>query len=672
MRADWVRPAAICLLGLAPVVVPAAPSGSLEYTVSYERRLVGGLSVSRQVASRHIAYGYSVNGRGPKLEFDFTLDSSRLPRTLRVSGVDTLQVAAEETLKSNGRLSDWHSPVDTGVVQQGVFYASFYQSPEGDAMLARALLAAKEKTLLLAPAGTARLEMAQERHLSAGARTVSVRLYLITGVDFAPIALWLTDDRELFAKVDSGLSVIRKGWESQASLLREAQKQVLDTHDAATATRLQSHPQGPVLFEHALVFDADAGRMRKDTSVLVNGNRIFAVGRDGTITFPADTQKIDAAGAALLPGLWDMHVHLRDNVDGMLNIVNGITTVRDMGNTLDNITNWRARYAAGELIGPRILPAGLIDGVGPNTTNGVHVATAEQLSTAITSFADNGYIEIKLYSSFPKELIPEAVREAHSRGLRVGGHVPVGLRLEDVVRLGFDDVSHFNFVMLNFLGDAVQNRTNTLARVLEPAAHAGSIDLDSPAVTRMIDAMRDRHVVLDSTALVFENLFGAKPGTMRAALAPYGDRLPARITRDGRGGGLAKTDEERATYTESFDHMLPLLKRMHDAGIAIVPGTDGEPGVLLARELELYVKAGLSPGNALQMATLVPARMMRLDQDLGSIAPGKLADLFLVDGDPSQDISTVRNVRLVVRNGAFYDAAALDEAIGIRPTLATH
>ncbi|HEY0339384.1 MAG TPA: amidohydrolase family protein, partial [Steroidobacteraceae bacterium] len=338
-----------------------------------------------------------------------------------------------------------------------------------------------------------------------------------------------------------------------------------------------------------------------------------------------------------------------------------------MGNTLENITNWRARYATGELVGPRILPAGLIDGVGPNTTNGVHVSTSEQLSKAITLFADNGYIEIKLYSSFPKELIPAAVRQAHSRGLRVGGHVPVGLRLDDAVRLGFDDISHFNFVMLNFLDDATQNKTNTLARVLEPAARAGAIDLDSPAVGNMIQAMQDRHVALDSTALVFENLFGAAPGTLRAAYAPYGDRLPARIIRAGRGGGLAKTDAERATYTHSFEHMLPLLKRMHDAGIALVPGTDGEPGVLLARELELYVKSGIGALDALQMATLVPARMMRLDQDLGSIAPGKLADLFLVDGDPSQDIGAVRNVELVVRDGIFYDAVALNEAIGIRP-----
>jgi hypothetical protein len=228
-------------------------------------------------------------------------------------------------------------------------------------------------------------------------------------------------------------------------------------------------------------------------------------------------------------------------------------------------------------------------------------------------------------------------------------------------------VSHFNFVMLNFLDDAVQSRTNTLARVLEPAARAGSIDLDSPPVTQMINAMRDRHVVLDSTALVFENLFGAKPGTLRAAYVSYGDRLPARIVRDGRGGGLAKTDAERAVYTQSFEHVLPLLKRMHDAGIQIVPGTDGEPGVLLARELELYVLSGIPAVDALQMATLVPARMMRLDQDLGSISPGKLADLFMVDGDPSQDIAAVRNVRLVVRNGVFYDPAALDAAVGIRP-----
>jgi len=645
----------------------AFAQSSSEYSVTYEQKSVGSMTVTAGDARRHVEYGYTVNARGPKYRFEFVLDAAGLPSALEVSGADILGVAAVEHLGSDARGRAWKSPVDEGKVAAGSFYYPFYESPEAAAMLARALLAAPGGMLRLAPAGSASIEQAQSQTVEAGGEALSVQLVLLAGLDFAPMPLWLTADRELFALVDSNLAVVRKGWEASVPQLREAQNRITDARDVANAARLVQTPSGAVLIRNARLFDAEARRMRPGTSVLLKGNRIAAVAPDGGVDVPEGTQVIEAGGAALLPGLWDMHVHLRDNADGILNIANGITTVRDMGNTLANINNWRPRYASGELIGPRVLPAGLIDGKGPNATNGVQVSTAEEVSRAVTLFADNGYVEIKLYGSLPRELVPQAIREAHSRGLRVGGHVPVGLRMDDVVRMGFDDVSHFNFVMLNFLGSDVHQRTNTLARVLEPAAKGSGIDRNSDAVDQLIEAMRAKPVVLDSTALVFENLFGAEPGTLRAAYAPYGDRLPARITRSGRGGGLAKTDAERAIYRASFEHVLPLLKRMHDAGIPIVPGTDGTPGVLLARELELYVQAGIPAVDALQMATLVPARMMKLDGDLGSIEPGKLADLFLVDGDPSVDISAVRNVRLVIRNGTLYDAVALGEAVGIRP-----
>ena len=211
-------------LALLLALTPVAHAASLEYTVSYEHRLVGSMEVADEGDARRIDYGYSVNGRGPKLRFNFTLDATKLPRTLTVSGLDTLQVAANENLTAD----HWSSPVDSGGVQPGVFYTPFYESPEGEALLARALLAAKGRSLRLAPAGTAHLQGSQPRRLTDGAKSVSVRLYILTGVQFAPIPLWLTDDAELFARVDSNLAVIRKGWESQVPVLREAQKQIID------------------------------------------------------------------------------------------------------------------------------------------------------------------------------------------------------------------------------------------------------------------------------------------------------------------------------------------------------------------------------------------------------------------------------------------------------------
>jgi hypothetical protein len=239
--------------------------------------------------------------------------------------------------------------------------------------------------------------------------------------------------------------------------------------------------------------------------------------------------------------------------------------------------------------------------------------------------------------------------------------------MAEVVRLGFTDVSHLNFLLLNFLGDDVQSKTNTLARMTVPAEQAGSIDVASQPVRDLIADMRSRGVVFDVTAVVLEHLFTGAPGIMSRAIAPYGERLPPTILRNGRAGGLATGDAQRATYTTSFRRALELLKAVHDGGVQIVPGTDGQAGILLPRELELYVQAGIPPLDVLQIATLGPARMMKRDADLGSVAPGKLADLIVVDGDPSVDMSRLRALRWVIKDGRVIDLAALDTALGIAP-----
>jgi imidazolonepropionase-like amidohydrolase len=179
--------------------------------------------------------------------------------------------------------------------------------------------------------------------------------------------------------------------------------------------------------------------------------------------------------------------------------------------------------------------------------------------------------------------------------------------------------------------------------------------------------MSRRTVVLDATVVVLEQLFTSWRGEIADYARPYTAQLPPQLIREAKMGGLAHTEEERLTFKKSYARALEILGRLHQGGVQIVPGTDGLAGLQLARELEIYVAAGIDPLDVLQMATLGPARMMKLDKDLGSVTVGKLADLILVDGDPSRDIGAIRNLDVVVKGGVFYDPRKIDEAVGIAP-----
>ncbi|MFC4307953.1 amidohydrolase family protein [Steroidobacter flavus] len=645
----------------------AGVASAADYVVLHRSQPVGHMSVQEAGDARTVRYTARNNGRGPDLELVWSLDSAGRPRELKTSGDTGIGVPpVEELSTSDGRLH-WRSSGDAGQARTGGFYLPETSTPDNFPMLARVLRKTKDHGIDLLPAGRATLEDVVSREVSSGGKTQRVSLVLIHGVALGPSPIWLDAGGELFAELSrTGITTIRAGWEDTAASLLSAQNEVLDRRDHDIAKQLGRKPTGATVFRHVDVFDAEAKVMRRNMRVVIAGNRISQVAPDDTTG--VSKGEIDGTGRTLMPGLWDMHVHLRSTLDGLLHVANGVLAARDMGNDIDAVTRWRKEFNDGTLIGPRLALAGLVDGrAATSNLVSIKVTNASELTQAIETLADRGYDELKIYSSVPVELLPQAVKEAHAHGLRVGGHVPAGIRFDDVVRVGFDDVSHLNFAVLNFLPDEVQKQTNTLNRMLLPAKLGATIDLDSPAVTQSIKNWCERGITLDATAIVLEALFTTRRGEVAAYALPYVDRLPPTVVREAKGGGLPKNDEERAEYTASFKRAMELLRRFHACGGRVVPGTDGMAGLTLPHELELYVAAGISPLSVLQLATLEPARMMKRDRELGSIAEGKLADVFLVRGDPSIDIGNLRNIELIVRDGTFYDPAALDRAIGMKP-----
>ncbi|HVF42644.1 MAG TPA: amidohydrolase family protein, partial [Pyrinomonadaceae bacterium] len=408
------------------------------------------------------------------------------------------------------------------------------------------------------------------------------------------------------------------------------------------------------------------GRTLPNMTVVVEGNRIKAVGRARRVKVPKDAEVIDARGKTLMPGLWDMHVHVGPN-EGLMHVAAGVTSVRDMANDTEALLALKGKIEAGEEIGPRILMAGIMDGRGPYAgPTKVLVDTEEEARAAVDNYARLGYSQVKIYSSIKPELVPKIIELAHERGLRVSGHVPAFMTAEQFVRAGADEFQHINFFVLNFLFDEVKD-TRTPARFTSVADRAATINLSDPRVRSFVALLKERKTVVDPTVNIFEGMFTNRPGQVAAGFAPVADRLPPQVRRTLFAGGLPVPEGKDARYRDSAKALLRMIKMLYDAGVPIVAGTDALPGFSLHRELELYAEAGIPAGEVLRIATLGAARVMRRDAELGSVAPGKLADVILIDGDPTRRITDVRRVSLVVKDGNVYEPAALYKTIGVRP-----
>ena len=416
------------------------------------------------------------------------------------------------------------------------------------------------------------------------------------------------------------------------------------------------------------MLDVSRGRWREGQTVIIKGDKIVKIGAAKRTLAPAGAQVIDAAGKALIPGLWDMHAHLGPP-DGLLNLASGVTTVRDLANEPDYIDESKARFDGNEAIGPHVFRSGFIEGRGPNSASSkIKAETESEAIAAVEFYAKRNYEGIKIYNSVKAELVPILTKLAHERGMRVSGHVPVFMRAEDVVRAGYDEIQHINMLFLNFLVKP-DTDTRTLKRFTLVGDEGPDLDLDSKEVRDFLALLRQKQIVVDPTATVFEWAFTSSPGAITEGLVPMASRLPVQGRRwllsgglaDGAGAGKAER------YRAAFKHMLEMIRRLHVAKIRIVAGTDFVSGLSLHRELELYVAAGISPADVLRLATLGSAEIMKHDQQSGSIDVGKTADLVLIDGDPLADIADVGKTVTVIKAGVIFDAAALYEAVGVAP-----
>ncbi len=672
----------LCLIGLeiacsggpapsmpSPVPPAASPASAQRFVVRISERPSGSLVIERSGNEQRASFEYNDRGRGPKLRTRAIVASDGRMVGLTVDGVDYFKGPVAERFGEKDGIYTWRSGAGNGSQSpiEPAVYVPLHGTPAESALLVNALISAG-KPLPVLPAGEVRAEeIARMKVTGGGGRTAEPVLYAVSGLGFLPSYLWLEDGR-LFADISDWTDTVREGWEGAVDTLRTRQFDAMRVHlRRAAAVAIQ--PAGALVIRDVALFDAARGKLLPGRTVIVRGQRIEQVGEARAIAVPAGAQVIDGTGHTLLPGLWDMHVHVGEP-DGALHIAAGVTSVRDLANDIDQLAATRKAFDSGELAGPRMVMAGFMDGTSEFTgPTKVVVDTEEQARAAIARYAELGYQQIKVYSSIKPELVPVIARLAHERGLKVSGHVPAFMTAEQAVRQGFDELQHVNFLLLNFLFDKVQD-TRTPARFTAIAEHGGDIDLDSPQAKAFIALLRDKRIVVDPTVAIFEDMLVARPGQISPGYAAVADRLPVGLQQALRAGGLTVAEGKDARHRAGFAKMLELIGRLHRAGVPIVAGTDSFAGFTLHRELELYVDAGLRPAEVLTLATLGAARIAGRDRDTGSIEKGKLADLVLVRGNPVDRIGDIRNTALTIKGGVIYPSAALYRELGVKHPVA--
>jgi imidazolonepropionase-like amidohydrolase len=515
-------------------------------------------------------------------------------------------------------------------------------------------------SVALAPAGAARFERRGVDTVRAGGRAVALDRYLVRGVVWGAQVAWFDGAGRLVAAAHGDaeldrMEAMRADYEAMLPLVVARSVAEGVAEQARVAAALRPVRAGRYALVNARIVDGTGAPAVARGTILVRGGRVAAAGPADRVAVPRGVPRLDVAGRAVIPGLWDMHVHYEQAEWPLVSLASGVTTARDVGNEFELATALRDALAGGRLLGPRLLLAGVVDGRPDSLGRSLGVVTAgseDEARAAVRRYAAAGFRQIKVYQSVPPALVPAIAREAHRLGLTVTGHVPTGMDARQFVEAGADQINHWNSLV-------------SALRAPGPDGRPGRLDLASEHARAFVRFLAERGTVVDpSLARAEQHAHPRDSGY--AAYEPGVARVPPALRGALESTGVPGALAERAAAQRRL--VLAVVGTLHRAGVPLVLGTDlSVPGHSIYRELELAVAAGLTPLEALRAATAAPARAMGLADSVGTIAPGMRADLVVLDGDPLADIGAVRRVRWVVRGGRMYESAALWRAAGFAP-----
>jgi imidazolonepropionase-like amidohydrolase len=452
----------------------------------------------------------------------------------------------------------------------------------------------------------------------------------------------------------------------------------------STAQQAPGARETALVLTHVTVIDATGAPAKSDETVIITGDRITAIGKSGAINASKDAQIVDASGKFLIPGLWDMHVHWYETDYLPLFIANGITGIRIMWGFPIN-HEWRKKIEAGQLLGPhQVIASPIVDGPKPYWRGAISVGTEAQARQAVTKAKQDGADFVKVYNFLPRDAYFVIADEAKKQGIPFEGHVPISVSAGEASRAGQKTFEH----LLGIL-PACSTRSEELAKaaradlaeemVSDKPSFSGShykalrqamLDSYSPDKAIALFALLKTNGTWQCPTLTLLRMFGYRddPAFRNDPRLKY---LPRSI-RDG----WDQTKIDSAFAKQEFQLDLKVVGAMQQAGVGILAGTDTLnpfcfPGFSLHDELGLLVRAGLTPMEALQAATLNPARFLNREKDFGTVERGKIADLILLDANPLEDIGNTKRIASVVYGGQFFPRASLDQMLSNVEALAS-
>ncbi len=636
------------------------PIGEETYTIAHD----GG--------SLTLKTDFAFTDRGTKVPLSATLKAADdyTPQSFIIKGNTSRMSDIDSDVELNGSNATIRQGKDTRSVAapQSFFTISGYAPVAIQMALIRYWGAhGSPAQLAMLPTGEVRIQDRGAETIEIGGRSIAMERYTIRALIWGLETLWMDSNNDLAALVSTDaefdhFEAVREEYEPALSkFVANAARDEMAALDELSQG-LSGRRTGALAFVGATLINTTGKATIANATIVIRDGKVIAAGPGKKVKVPPDAQRIDVTGKYIIPGLWDMHAHYEQVEWGPIYLAAGVTTVRDVGNEFEFITAVRDAVNSGNGLGPHMLLAGVVDGDSSYALGVERVNSPADAQLWVQRYHDAGFQQMKIYSSVKSENVKAVCTDAHKLGMTVTGHIPEGMNAYDGVNDGMDQINHIHFILDLLKPKDFDSTKATREEFMKVMA---SVDVNSEVGKQAVAFLRKHNTVIDPTMALME--FMQRPADEPVdKIEPGVDHVAPELREQLVNGGLPPA--RAATGQKLVQEQLAIIGALHRAGVRIVAGTDQTvPGYSLYREIELYNQAGFTPMEALQSATIVPAQVMNVDRESGSIEVGKRADFDILDANPLENIHNIRSVRSVVANGVLYESAPLWESVGFKP-----
>ncbi len=519
------------------------------------------------------------------------------------------------------------------------------------------------KNIPTLPRGEVSVNFIKNDTIEIKGEKVPLERYVVEGINWGGRTIWVDESKNLVALVKANTQIrelIKKGYEEAKPFFIQGNVE----EQMAALSKYTKDLKGEQAEIKALVggdiVDGLSDVTKKDMTLIIENGRITKIGNRADIEIPENAEVIDVSGKTLIPGLWDMHAHSNQVQWAPAYLAGGVTTIRDNGNEVEFATSFRDAIAEKGALGPDILLAGMTDGAGIQGNGVIRATNAQEASEVAQMYFDNGYKQIKIYSSVAPDVTEALAKEAHSRGMTATGHVPKSIgNARLAIEAGMDQLSHRSLILTVLFPS---QKLSDLGR-----NYIEENEITQAQIDDAIAFLLKHKTVLDPT-IALDVVRTLPRGTVAETVEPDVWRIAYELF-EGKRFRSGLPADRAVTAKADYTKAMGILGQFYKAGIPIVAGTDNiVPVYSLYLEIETYQKlGGLTPLEAIKTATIIPATAMGLDSETGTLEIGKEADIAILDKNPLLNIENLRTVSAVITNGNYYESNPLWEAADFIP-----